>query len=187
MSLVTVAEVQALVSTELADDDLQDVIDREEAELASRIGPLTGARTETFYPDHSAERLYLRRPTDSVTVVSDGTTLTLGDDDGEYRLLGNGTTLNFNANTWGEVVTAAYTPNDELRVKRVLIELIRLTATETGYTSERIGQYSYQKSQTPGAAESTREALIRSLLPNLGHGSIRLRGSISKRPVPLEI
>ena len=187
MSLVTVAEVRALVSTELSDDDLQDVIDREEAELASRIGPLTGARTETFYPDHSAERLYLRRPTATVTLVSDGTTLTLGDDDGEYRLLGSGTTLNYNANNWGEIVTAAYTPNDELRVKRVLIELIRLTSTETGYVSERIGQYSYSKAQTPGAAQTTRDALIRSLQPNLGKGSMRLRGSISPRPVPLEI
>lgn len=187
MSLVSVAEVQALVSTELSDDDLQDVIDREEAELAARIGPLTGARTETFYPDHAAERLYLQRRTDAVTVTSDGTAITLGDDDGEYRLLGRGSILNFNANTWGEVVTAAYTPNDELRLKRVLIELIRLTTTETGYVSERIGQYSYQRAQTPGAVESTREALIRSLLPNLGHGSIRLRGSISQRPVPIEI
>lgn len=187
MSLVTVAEVQALVSTELADADLQDVIDREEAELASRIGPLTGARTEYFYPDHSAERLYLRRSTDSVTVTNEGTAVTLGDDDGEYRLVGNGTALHLVSTNWGYDVTATYTPNDELRVKRVLIELIRLTTTETGYTSERIGQYSYQKAQTPGASESTREALIRSLLPNLGHGSIRLRGSISKRPVPLEI
>lgn len=187
MSLVSVAEVRALVSTELSDDDLQDVIDREEAELASRIGPLTGARTETFYPDHSVQRLYLRRPTATVTVTSDGTALTLGDDDGEYKLLANGTALVYNANNWGEVVTAAYTPNDELRVKRVLIELIRLTVTETGFVSERIGQYSYQRAQAPGAVQATREALIRGLMPNLDLASMRLQGSISRRPVPLEI
>lgn len=187
MSLVTLAEVRALVSTELSDANLQAVIDREEAELAARIGPLTGARTETVYPDHSTERVYLRRPTSSVTVTSDGTAITLGDDDGEYRLVKLGSALHLVNETWGEVVTAAYTPNDELRVKRVLIELIRLTATETGYLSERIGQYSYQRSQTPGAVQSTREALIRSLLPNLGYGSIRLQGSISRRPVPLEL
>ena len=185
MSLVTVDEVRALVSTELSDDDLQDVIDREEAELAARIGPLTGARTETFYPDHAVERLYLRRSTATVTITSDGTALTLGDDDGEYKLLASGTALEYNANTWGGTVAVTYTPNDELRVKRVLIELIRLTSTETGYVSERIGQYSYQKAQTPGAGQATRDALIRSLLPNLGLASMRLRGSISRRPVPL--
>ena len=187
MSFVSVAEVQALVSNELADEDLQAVIDREEAELAARIGPLDGARTETFYPDHAGERLYLRRPTDTVTVTNDGTAVTLGDDDGEYRLLQRGTVLHLVNDTWGEIVTAAYTPNDELRVQRVLIELIRLTTTETGYVSERIGQYSYQRAQTPGAAQATREALINSLIPNLGMGSIRLRGSLSPRPLALEV
>lgn len=188
MSLVTVAEVQALVSTDLADADLQDVIDREEADLVARIGPLTGARTETFLPDHSAERLYLRRSTDTVTVTSDGTAVTLGEDDGEYRLVKHGSALHLINDTWGEIVTAAYTPNDQLRVVRVLINLIRLTVTDTGYVSERIGQYSYQRAQTPGAAEATREALIRSLLPNFGLTSMRLQGSISPRPVlPLEI
>lgn len=185
MSLVTVAEVRALVSSELSDDDLQDVIDREEAELAARIGPLTGARTEVFYPDHSTERLYLRRPASTVTVSNDGTAVTLGDEDGEYRLIGNGTGVHYISSNWGGIVTVAYTPNDELRVKRVLIELIRLTSTETGYVAERIGQYSYQRAQTPGAAGATREALIRSLLPNFGLASIRLTGSISRRPVPL--
>lgn len=187
MSLVTVAEARALVSTDLSDADLQKVIDREEAELAARIGLLTGARTETLYPDHSTERVYLRRPTTAVTVTNDGEAVTLGDDDGEYRLVKNGSALHLVNDNWGEVVTAAYTPSDELRVKRVIIELIRLTITETGFVSERIGQYSYQRAQTPGAAQSTREALIRSLLPNLGLGSIRLQGSISRRPVPLEI
>jgi hypothetical protein len=186
MSLVTVAEVRALVSTDLSDDDLQDVIDREEAELAHRIGPLTGARTETFTPDHSAHRLYLRRPTNAVTVTSDGEAVTLGDDDGEYRLVKHGSALHLNNNTWGGTVTAAYTPNDELRVRRVLIELIRLTTTETGYVSERIGQYSYSKAQTPGASQATREALIQTLIPTLGLASMRLQGSISPRPVPLE-
>lgn len=189
MSLLTTDEVRARIETELGDSDLQDAIDQEEADLAARIGALSGSRTETFYPDHSAERLYLRRPTSAVTVTNDGDAVTLGDDDGEYRLLAHGTVLHLVSDTWGEVVTATYSPNDSDRVKRALIRLLRLTLTDSGnVTSERIGQYSYQKAQTPGADEATREAIIRSLLPNIGHTSLRVQSGTSPRPVlPLEV
>ena len=49
-SLVSIAEVRALVNSRLGDVDLGAVIDREEAWLAGRVGPLTGERTDTFTP-----------------------------------------------------------------------------------------------------------------------------------------
>ena len=59
MSLVMLSEVRALVETGLTDADLQAVLDREEGWLASRIGALTGERTETFRPTLPDAPIYL--------------------------------------------------------------------------------------------------------------------------------
>src|SRR4051812_15402423 len=89
MSLVSPAQVRALVDTDLSDPDLADVIAREEAALARAIGPLAGERTETMYiawhPDAHELPLALRRPTDAVTVEDNGVDVTA-----DVRLHGNG-------------------------------------------------------------------------------------------------
>ena len=74
-SLVSIAEVRALINSRLGDVDLQAVIDREEAWLAGRVGPLAGQRTDTFRPGLGDTTLYLRRRAESVVVTDDGVTL----------------------------------------------------------------------------------------------------------------
>jgi hypothetical protein len=158
MSLVTPAQVKALVQTSLSDADLQVIIDREEGWLAGRIGALSGSRTETFYPRRGVEHLHLRRPTNSVT-VTDGDLV----DPDDYRLLYGGTVVERVTGSWGDTVTVTYTPNDSAAIATAIIDLIRLRTTDTGFVSERIGQYSYQTAQLPGARERTRRAILEGL------------------------
>lgn len=172
MSLVTPAQVKALVSTSLSDADLQVIIDREEGWLAGLIGALSGERSEVFYPRRGSEHLHLRRPTDSVTVDNNGTTVDEGDEIGDFRLLYSGTVVELVSADWLSSTTAltgygpvsvTYTPNDSDAIETAIIDLLRLRTTDTGYVSERIGQYSYQTAQLPGARERTRRAILESL------------------------
>lgn len=186
-SLVTPTEVKALVQTSLSDSQLQTVIDREEAWLALRIGQLSGARTQTFYPRRYNEPLYLKRYTSSVTVTNNGEAVTAGEAYGNYRLLGEGSIVALVGTQWLSSttgigygpVTVAYTPSDSDAVKAAIIDLIRLRVTDSGYVSESIGQYSYQTLQAPGARDLTRRAIVRGLLPRHQFRSERI-------PVALE-
>lgn len=166
-NLLTTAEARALIKTRLSDGDLDDVIAREEATLARVIGPLSGARTITFYPPDygvgGAWGVRLPRPADILDTVDDGgTTLS----DSLYRLGQGGWALERISGTtilgFTGPLAITYTPTDELEVKRVLIELSRLTLTETGYAGETLGAYTYQ--QNSDARRMTRKALTSSLL-----------------------
>ena len=180
-SALSLAELRALVASPLSDVDLQKVIDREESWLARQIGPLTGSRTETYYlrDIDTDDPLALRRPTSSVT-VKDGVGTTHEETVGatHIRLLANGTAVERADSSWlGPKVTAVYTPNDGNEVKRVLIDLLRLTLTDTGYDSETIQDYTYRRGS--GALAMTRRALARSLVPSRKNATVRLRSSVS--------
>jgi len=182
MTVVSVADVRALVDTDLSDADLETVIAREEAALARVIGPLDGPRTQTFYPDAHPETfslpLILARPTDAVTLSDNGQALASGD----YRLHPNGLVIERMPGWtyWHGPMAATYTPNDLLEVQRVLIELTRLTVTETGYLSETIGDYSYSRGARGGSlnpTEAARSRLIQGLIPPLVASTSRLTSS----------
>jgi len=273
MSLVSVAEVTALVGTDLGTTDLQLIINREEQWLARRIGQLAGERTNTFYPRRLREPIFLRRPaayepddgptitlttsaaTDDlldsighgvnngdqvefatlsggaglvvnttyyvvtatansfqisdtlggpaknfttditagtlhkvaigITVTDGDDTLVFGDDSGEIRLLYGGTVIEKLEVYWtggwdglSGAVGVTWTPADTEEVKAAIIDLIRLRITDTGYISERIGQYSYQQAQTPGAREVTRRAIVTGLLIRPPYRSERLVSAV---------
>lgn len=177
---VTTDEVRVLVDTPLTDPQLEDVIARESAWLTRRIGLLDGERTEIAYPaDCDRDKpLLLRRPTDAVVVTDDGTELA----EATVRLVSDGTAIERTDGPWRGTVAIAYTPNDEAEVASALIELVRLVVTETGYVSERIGEYSYSRaggSITPAqAVTSARELIVRDLRPRRGSGTIRTRSTM---------
>ena len=202
-SLVTPAQVMALVQSNLTPDQVQDVINREEAALARQITELSGERTQAFYVGDPAARglwwdvismswpqgrspwatlwmandrmgpLGLLRPTSAVVVVDNGETVA----DSDIRLLRQGTLVERGAGGWnGPLVEVTYTPDDELEVERVVIELCRLTMTETGYQEEQIGDYRYVKALRQGGTPvDPRKALIRSLMTHLPKGTMRIR------------
>jgi hypothetical protein len=171
MSILTPDEVRAR-NVELPTDAAaaQDIIDENEAWLEARIGQLVGERTEQFFVGWGIERgpLYLARTTSSVVIVDGGITLVPIDD---YRIIEKGSALLRTDTTafapyWiGPHVLVTYEPNDEQRVRRVLIGLVATeTDVSTGYQSEQIGSYSYNLG-TPGGREQYRASLASSLIP----------------------
>ena len=136
MSLLSVAEVRALVTTSLSDSDLGDVIDREESWLAQRIGPLSGERTETFATEDGDEVLRLTRHTASVSIE---------DDNGTYSgasLRGWSDIVPDTSTAWSGNVLVTHTPDDSSSVEKAVITLVRLAIAESGFQSEAAGGYS---------------------------------------------
>lgn len=146
MSLTTILEVRALVSTGLSDADLQTVIDRIEAEITAKIGaPQTDAlATELVRTLRGAgENLFLPTEIHSVTsIVEDTASLTAT----EYQVWSGGVIerLPLGAH-WGDRVVVTYKPADDRSLRKsVVIDLVRLALNQTGLKSESIGgEYSY--------------------------------------------
>lgn len=177
MAYLSAAEVTARITTSRPTSVVENIIDEEEAWLARRIGPLTGARTETFQDLEPDAVLRLRRPTNAVTVTDDGDALT------DVELRWRGTRVARTVGSWVGDVAVTYTPNDEQEVRRVLFDLIRLALTDDGsatgaFQSESIGDYSYTLAEG-GGVRASRERLVRSLLPPREPFSLRLRSSVA--------
>ncbi len=145
-SLLSPANVRALVKTSLADGDLQDVIDRIEAQVTERIGePQTDAMATTITKTFRGEGFYLFMPTEIhavVSIVEDSTTLT-GD---EYQTWAGGVIERLPSESyWGDRIVVTYKPKDDRKVRsQVIIDLVRIVIERTAMKSESIGgEYSY--------------------------------------------
>ncbi len=199
MSVTSIAQVRALVKTGVADSDLQDIIDREEAYLARELrAPIAGSRTQNVWRAPFAldfNDIYLQRPTDSLTsVVDNGVSVDLAD----VRLLEAGyvierTSDDGTTGAWqGPLIAITYTPNDLLEVQRVVVELCRLTLIETGFSSEDIGTYKYDHGRLPATSmqiqQAGRRTLVRTLLPIPRMGSVSLSsGHLDRVAVPASV
>jgi hypothetical protein len=148
MSLVTIAEVRAMVTTGVQDTALQAIIDREDAVMVQRCGAHfvdTSTRiTETLHGGYAL--LHLSQKVTSVyRVTEDGTVLS--QTAGDFRVWEmEGTLERLPAGAvWGAVVAVIYVPyNDNDRRKAVLIELVRLALDRMAMVSESVaGEYSY--------------------------------------------
>lgn len=167
--MITVAEARARgIALPTDDDAAQGIVDEQEAWLARRIGPLDGARTETFYVGVAAThgKLGLRRCTDSVVVLDNGVAVT------HFRLIDDGAGIVHDysaASQWwtGPYLTATYTPNDEDLVRGGIFDLCALAAQPlSALGSEKIGDYSYTNS-LPGSptVSQLKGAIVASILP----------------------
>ena len=145
-SLVSPADVKKLVNTTMSNDDLQEVIDRIEAQIVEKIGlpqdnDHTVEITKTLRGGNDS--LFLPTEIHSITsIVEDDVELEAD----EYRVWGAGVIehLPINSN-WGSVCVVTYKPADD-RSKRqqVIIDLVRLVIERTALKSESIaGEYSY--------------------------------------------
>ncbi len=169
-SLVSTEEVQALVQSDLAPDQIQQVIDREETELIKRFG--THSLTDSGDPQRVTEELqgglrdvYVDRLISivaSVTVSTDSfATITVLDsteyrtfkDEGRLSRIVGGVPI-----SWERDVRVTYNPqdNDDVR-KSILIELVRIALERQAFLKEGVaGEYSYT---APGSWEAVRESL----------------------------
>lgn len=146
MSLVTVAQARALLNTPLTDENLQEVIDRVEAQITERVGaPQTDAYATTLAKTLRGEGENLFMPTEIysvVSVVEDTVTL----DATEYQTYGGGVIERLPLGTsWGDRVTVTYKPADDRKKRtQVIIDLVRLTLERTAMRQEAVGgEYSY--------------------------------------------
>jgi hypothetical protein len=145
-SLVSPANVKALINTALSDTDLQTVIDRVEAQITARIGaPQTDAMATTLTKTFRGEGFYLFMPTEISSIVSiseDGSALTSD----QYQTWGGGVIERMpDESFWGDRMTVVYKPaDDRLTRTQVIIDLVRLVIERTALQSENIaGEYSY--------------------------------------------
>lgn len=145
-SLVSPLDVRALVKTSLEDGDLQNVIDRIEAQVAERIGePQTDGMATTITKTFRGEGFYLFLPTEIhevVSIVEDSATLT-GD---EYQTWAGGVIERLPSESyWGDRIVVTYKPKDDRKVRsQVIIDLARIVIERTAMKGESIGgEYSY--------------------------------------------
>jgi hypothetical protein len=180
MSIVDVAEVEALISPGLEAEALQGVIDREEDWLATDavvgIGPLTGERTQTIWVQAGyADPLLLRRPTsptaggsgEEFAVVDGGVTLTPD----QYALTGPARLERIGGSWQGPKVEVTSTPTDLQSVRRAILELCRLTLTASPFAQESTEGHSSSRSVP---VEAQREAIARKLNPHRGLRTVQL-------------
>jgi hypothetical protein len=181
MSLVSLEDVRARVATDLDDLELQQIIDAEEAELAERIGALTGEIEQTYAFDlaDTVEAIYLARPATAGTLtIEDPTGTELAPAD--VRLTWGGQRVERAIGIFGGPVVARYTPADEHRVRRWVVELVRIATTDPTVDSETIGSYTYRRATiTMGDLEAARERIYAQALARprglRGLGTIAIR------------
>jgi hypothetical protein len=143
MPLLTAAELRDLVQTDLADDRLQAIINREEAALVRKLGPhADGVTAVTELIPAGEPLLFLKRPAVSVTSISEGGVAVAAT---SYTIWATGQVERLGSR-WAGWVSVTYVPEDDRDArKQVLIELCRLTLEQTAMRSESVaGEYSYQ-------------------------------------------
>lgn len=170
--MLTVESARALITTSLTDEQLEEVITREESWLSRRIGPLEGERVETF-------DTALVVPPDTLRLTRHCRDLTLVDDDAgqvdDAHLRGWSDVFR-TSGSWDGEVRVMYTPDDEDEVMRALITLVRLTLTESGYAQESAG--GYNASSDIQGRRLVRYAAWRSLLRPRVPSSVRIHSSV---------
>jgi len=145
-SLVTPANVKTLVKTSLSDTNLQDVIDRVEAQITERIGePQTDAMATTVTKTLRGEGEFLFVPTEIYAVVSiteDGNALSSD----QYQTWAGGVIERLPSDShWGDRNVVIYKPADDRKKRtQVIVDLVRLVLERTAMKSESVaGEYTY--------------------------------------------
>ena len=172
--MLTTDEARALITTSLSDADLADVIEREEAWLARRVGPLDGERVETFVAEAGTETLELQRPASTVE-VTDG----YGDRTADVTVRGWADAV-LTEGVWSGEVEVVYTPADEPEVKRAVLTLVRLAVAESAFASESSQGYSATTDIT--AQRTARWAAWHGLLRPRKPTTTRLRSTTASDP-----
>ncbi len=164
-TLISPADVRALVATDIEDSDLLTIIEREEAMLVKACGAHEGPITETIVG--GGVSLFVSRPIASISSISERTTLT-----SDSTTLA--TTLYYPwasegriermSSTWGALVSVTYTPvDDRPERKAVLIELVRIALERTAMQREDLRGARDGYSYTAPDWERARKRLYRRL------------------------
>jgi len=170
--------LRAVVNTGLDDTRLSAIIDREEIEIARRLGAASDGSTTTIVETKpgGCANIYTRRPIASVTQVREqqflgGTFATLlttqyhvWTDEGRIERLPaitGGVLAWSSGGAWGPLVEVTYIPTDDReRRKLATCEFVRIALERTAMKGESVaGEYSY----TAPEWDALRAMLYRSL------------------------
>ncbi|MFD3165475.1 hypothetical protein [Herpetosiphon sp. NSE202] len=147
-SLLTLAELRAVVTTGMDNADLQAVIDREEAIMIGRIGaPNDGIASITKVVRGSATNIYLPHRIASVASVEDRDTGAYAPVASDlYEIWEDGGRIERLYVRWGARVRVVYVPADDRpQRKAATIELVRGAIERTAMVRESVAQeYSYE-------------------------------------------
>jgi len=151
-NLVSAATVKAQVKTSLADEELDAVIARIEAEITEAIGApyVNESTTITETVRGKAKNIYLNRPILSVSSVTEYTQLSdttgnaLTENEEFYVWAGQGRIERI-YNIWAEMVEVEYVPQDQRKKRtQVIIDLVRIELERTAMFQESVGgEYSF--------------------------------------------
>lgn len=175
MTLLTIGELTARVETPVKAADLQDLLDRIEAEIIEVAGnPYVDAET-TISETHAGygRDLFLARPILSVETVTEysdltdstGRELTENSDFAVWSKEGRLQRLT-SAGKWGAKVTVEYVPRDDRgKWKEAEIDLARLYLKRTAMKTESITtERSFSRVFTAPDWEAEKQAIIGRLL-----------------------
>ncbi|MEK7765270.1 MAG: hypothetical protein AAB368_03435 [bacterium] len=146
MSIVTVAQVQAAVQTDLDSASIQRLLDDAEAEIAARFGSAS-SRTEDFHIPAPRRRIWLSQEAASVTSVKEGATrnnLTALTVTTDYLLTEGSRVIERVGTGFQAEVEVVFVPlpAQQTMRNRVAIDLVRLALRQTGVASQRDGDHS---------------------------------------------
>lgn len=157
-TLLTVERARTVIDTDLSDAELAAIIADEEAEMVRKCGA-HGDGTTAVVERHrgSGTEIFLNRRAASVSTVTElypgSTPTTLTTEQYYFGATAVITRLPFGA-LWpaGYTITVTYVPEDDRALRRmVLIELVRLALSQTGYTQETETSASGSHSYTLGS------------------------------------
>ena len=173
MSLLTAAEYESVAASGLDADTLQDIIDREEAEMITRFGAHgdgTTAVAETY--EVTGAELFVSRPATSITSVAvvayvGATSTTLSTT--QYYFVSPTNRIRLSPFLSAAFVTVTYVPADDRSVRKaVLIELVKATLTGVTSSSFDVSGLGYSITGSAGTAQTRsmdRERLYARIAP----------------------
>jgi len=161
---LTVEQLRSIVTTTLADDGLQILLDAAEAAILAVAGG-AGEVTEYIEDEPGYPTLVLARLPGEVSAVTEGGVLL---DPSAYRVSGY-VLARLDANgapyRWGRSTSVTYTPADDgAERSRVQAELVKLDLTfSPGLTAQSIGSWSESYLQGGEAYAGERAAILATL------------------------
>lgn len=167
-TLLTIERLRALVRTAVSDVDLQEIIDREDAELVRRYGAhyVDAVTPVVEEVTGNTRNIYVSRGVLSVVSIAESQALgytpqTLASTQYHVRAAQGRITRLPEGRAWLGAITVTYVPVDDRPLReQVLIDLVRLTLERQAPQAESVaGEYSYTASDW----ESQRRALYKKL------------------------
>lgn len=162
MALITLSDIKELLpDIPATDDQFQSALDFCDSLIVDRAGPHTGSRT--VYEPVYGSPVFLPQKALAVSRIRGFTSLPATEEITEFTLGHEGYAVYSNDGYFGyPAVEITFTVYDDTKLrKQVLVEMVRVTLAQSGYTSTKAGNVSLSYRD----AVMERDRLVSSLIP----------------------